>query len=607
MSETSLTTMVLERARKYGSKRVFTRKRHGKWQDTSWQDLSERIVRAAHGLAALGFKAGDRLAILAENQPEWPIIDLACLYLGGVDVPLYLTTSPQDIAYILKDAGVTCVAISGHGQFDKIVHIASDLPQLSRVILLDEDTKPDQPQAEHPHVLPFHDLLATGERHPALQPVAAPGLATIIYTSGTTGLPKGVMLGHTNMLANAQDGAHVLPLTDEELTISFLPLSHGFERTCGLYTVLYVGGCIAYGGGTVTILKDLADVRPTMFCCVPRVLELVYRRVWGERESASFPKRQILDWALSLGKTVGTIRAESRSVPFFQRLQHQLADRIVFQKLRHLLGGRVHSLISGGAPLNAEVARFLYGAGITVYEGYGLTEAGPVISCNIPGKTRLGTVGPALPQVEVKIDADGEICARGPNIMQGYYNRPDETSAAIDADGWLHTGDVGEIDAEGFITITDRKKDLIITDSGENIAPQPIEGLLKQDPLIEEACLIGDKRPFITALLVPNQSLVETLAEKNGVSGDWATILSHKAIHRLFHSRVNAINKTLSMPARIRHFTVLAEPFSQDRGELTPTLKVKRREVMRTRCSQIEAMYLTGKVPSAAPAPPATS
>lgn len=607
MSETSLTTMVLERARKYGSKRVFTRKRHGKWQDTSWKDLSERIVRAAHGLAALGFKAGDRLAILAENQPEWPIIDLACLYLGGVDVPLYLTTSPQDIAYILKDAGVTWVAISGHGQFDKIVHIASDLPQLSRVILLDEDTKPNQPQAEHPHVLPFHDLLATGERHPALQPVAAPGLATIIYTSGTTGLPKGVMLGHTNMLANAQDGAHVLPLTDEELTISFLPLSHGFERTCGLYTVLYVGGCIAYGGGTVTILKDLADVRPTMFCCVPRVLELVYRRVWGERESASFPKRQILDWALSLGKTVGTIRAESRSVPFFQRLQYQLADRIVFQKLRHLLGGRVHSLVSGGAPLNAEVARFLYGAGITVYEGYGLTEAGPVISCNIPGKTRLGTVGPALPQVEVKIDADGEICARGPNIMQGYYNRPDETSAAIDADGWLHTGDVGEIDAEGFITITDRKKDLIITDSGENIAPQPIEGLLKQDPLIEEACLIGDKRPFITALLVPNQSLVETLAEKNGVSGDWATILSHKAIHRLFHSRVNAINKTLSMPARIRHFTVLAEPFSQDRGELTPTLKVKRREVMRTRCSQIEAMYLTGKVPSAAPAPPATS
>ena len=589
MNETSLTTMVLERASTYGSKRVFTHKRRGKWHDVSWQDLSDRIVRAARGLAVLGFKAGDRLAILAENQPEWPIIDLACLYLGGIDVPLYLTTSPQEVAYILNDAGVRFVAVSGRGQCDKIVKVAPDLPQLSHVIVLDED--PSQTQATHLHLIPFRDLLAKGEQQPALQPVAAPGLATIIYTSGTTGLPKGVMLSHTNMLANAQDAAQVLPLTDRELTISFLPLSHGFERTCGLYTVLYVGGCIAYGGGTVTILKDLAEVRPTMFCCVPRVLEVVYRRVWSERESAGFPKRQILDWALSLGKTIGTIRSESRSVPLFQRLQHHVADRIVFQKLRHVLGGRVHSLISGGAPLNAEVARFFYGVGITVYEGYGLTEAGPVIACNLPGKTRLGTVGPAFPQVEVSLAADGEIRARGPNIMQGYYNRPDETSAVIDAEGWLHTGDVGEIDAEGFITITDRKKDLLIPDSGENVAPQPIEGLLKQDPLIEEACLIGDKRPFVTALLVPNQALVETVAQKNGVSGDWPAILSHDAVHSLFRSRVNAVNKTLPLHARIRRFTVLAEPFSQDRGELTPTLKVKRREVLKTRLQQIEAMY----------------
>ena len=325
--------------------------------------------------------------------------------------------------------------------------------------------------------------------------------------------------------------------------------------------------------------------------CVPRVLELVYRRVLGERESAGFAKRQLLDWALALSKATGTRRVNEQAIPPLQQLQLQLIDRLVFQKLRHTLGGRIRFLVSGGAPLNAEIARFFYGIGLPVYEGYGLTEAGPVISCNIPGKTRLGTVGLALPQVEVKIGVDGEICARGPNIMDGYYRRPEDTVAAIDADGWLHTGDVGNIDTDGFITITDRKKDLIITDSGENIAPQPIESALKQDPLIEEACLIGDKRPFITALLVPNQALVETLAHKNGVSGDWQAILSHQTVQDLFRSRVNALNTSLPIPARIRQFSVLSQPFSQDRGELTPTLKIKRRQVLKTRQEQIEAMY----------------
>ena len=399
------------------------------------------------------------------------------------------------------------------------------------------------------------------------------------------------MLSHRNMLSNVHDAPQILPLGADDVSLSFLPLSHGFERTTGLYTPLSVGGSIAYGGGTVSLLRDLAEVRPTLLCCVPRVLELVYRRVLGERESAGFPKRQLLDWALALGKSVGTRRVEERTIPPLHQLQLQLIDRLVFQKLRHTLGGRIRFLVSGGAPLNAEIARFFYGIGITVYEGYGLTEAGPVISCNRPGQTRLGTVGVALPQVEVKIDTDGEICARGPNIMDGYYQRPEDTAAVLDADGWLHTGDVGTIDSDGFITITDRKKDLIITDSGENIAPQPIEGALKQDPLIEEACLIGDKRPFVTALLVPNQALVETLARKNGVSGDWQTVLGHQTVQGLFRDRVNTVNKTLPTPARIRQFRVLDQPFSQDRGELTPTMKIRRRQVLETRQEQIEAMY----------------
>jgi long-chain acyl-CoA synthetase len=596
MRETSLATMILERAERYGSKRAMLNKRSGKWEEISWQTLASKITRAAQGLVSLGFRAGDRLAILAENRPEWPIIDLACLFLGGVDVPLYLTSPPTDTTYILKDAGVTFVAVSGREQLAKVLKIAGDLPSLSHLLLLDEGPKEETRLGQLP-AIGLDGLLARGEQQGgSSQPVPDPGLATIIYTSGTTGLPKGVMLTHTNMLANAQDATQILPITEDDITLSFLPLSHGFERTAGLYTILRAGASIAYGGGTVTITKDLGEVKPTLFCCVPRVLELVYRRVWGERENARFPKRQILDWALAVGKTVGGLRAAQQPVSFLLRQQHRLADRLVFHKLRTLLGGRIRFLVSGGAPLSAEIARFFYGLGVTVYEGYGLTEAGPVVSCNIPGRIRLGTVGPVLPQVEVKVAPDGEICVHGPNVMQGYYNRPEETAQAIDTEGWLHTGDVGEIDAEGFITITDRKKDLIITSDGENIAPQHIEGLLKQDPLIEEACLIGDKRPYLTALLVPNRMLVEALARKYELSGEWTTLLQRSEFRTLFRRRIDEVNRTLPLHARVHNFTLLAEPFSQERGELTPTLKVKRREVVKTRQVEIEAMYSSGNV-----------
>ena len=602
MSDTSLASMILDRTARYGSKRVFMRKRGSSWEDISWQQFGDQIVRAAQGLAALGFQPGDRLAILADNRPEWPLIDLACLYLGGVDVPLYLTSHPNDLAYILKDAGVTFLALAGADQRKKIAQIASDLPSLTQVIHLDSESAPDSGQLAHLPALSLKEILVQGEKTGgATQPVSHPDLATIIYTSGTTGRPKGVMLTHANMLANAEDATAVLPITEEDQTISFLPLSHGFERTAGLYTILWAGAGIAYGGGTVTLTKDLGEVRPTLFCCVPRVLELVYRRVFSEKEVAPFVKRKILGWALDVGKAVGRVRTSDSTgeagLPLALSIKHRLADMLVFQKLRRVLGGRTRFLVSGGAPLNAEIARFFYGAGMTVYEGYGLTEAGPVVACNIPGKNRVGTVGPALPQVSVRIAADGEICVRGPNIMQGYYNKPEETEQVLDSEGWLHTGDIGEIDAQGFIKITDRKKDLIITSEGENIAPQPIEGLFRQDPLIEEACLIGDKRPYLTVLLVPNRAFVEMTAHTKGLNGDWPTILNHTTIQALFRQCFDAVNKTLPLSARIRKFALLSEPFSQERNELTPTLKVKRRKVLETRRADIDIMYPARTMP----------
>lgn len=594
MRETSLTTMILERVDRYGAKRALTHKRGKQWEDLSWRTLGERIVCAAKGLSALGFRAGDRLAILAENRPEWPIIDLACLYLGGVDVPLYLTSTPKEITYILRDAGVSFIAVSGRDQLAKVLKIAGNLPTLTHLILLDEGPK-DATRLGHIPALSIEGVYAQGEQHAhASQPVADPGLATIIYTSGTTGVPKGVMLTHTNMLTNTQDATQLLPLSDNDISISFLPLSHGFERTAGLYTLLRAGVTIAYGGGTVTLTKDLGEVKPTVLCCVPRVLELVYRRLSSEREDARFLKRKVLDWTLRVGRKVGTHRVSQQSLPIGAKFQYAIADRLVFQKLRAALGGRVRFLVSGGAPLNAEVARFFYGAGIAVYEGYGLTEAGPVVSCNLPSRTKLGTVGPALPQVEVKIAEDGEICVRGPNVMRGYYNRAQDTAQVIDAEGWLHTGDVGEIDTEGFITITDRKKDLIITSEGENIAPQHVEGLLKQDPLIEEACLIGDKRPYLTVLLVPNRALLEALARKHSVTEEWPALLERSEFRALFRRRLDEVNRSLPLYSRVRKFALLTEPFSQDHEELTPTLKIKRRVVMQTRRAQIEALYRPG-------------
>jgi long-chain acyl-CoA synthetase len=421
-------------------------------------------------------------------------------------------------------------------------------------------------------------LLQIGERSGGmLKPVADPGLATIIYTSGTTGPPKGVMLSHGNLLANSADAIAALPIGPDDVVLSFLPLSHAFERTAGLYSALRASATIAYGGGPISLAKDLKEIKPTVLCCAPRLLDLVYRRVLGEREKAGFLRRPILGRALAVAKAAGPLRSLGRPLPPFLGFQHRLFDRVVFSEVRALLGGRMRFLICGGAPLSVEIARFFYGAGIPVYEGYGLTEAGPVVSCNRPGRTRLGTVGQPLPRVQVKIGAGGEICVRGPAIMRGYYNRPEETAEAIDA--------------EGYLTINDRKKELLITSDGENISPVYVEGLLKGDPLIEEVCLIGDRRPYVTALIAPNQAMVEALALKRRISGEWPAILANEEILALFRRRLNEVNRSLPHPARVRNFTLLRAPFSQEQEELTPTLKVKRRVVTETRRAEIEAMY----------------
>lgn len=590
MGDGSLATEFLTQAGRWASQPVFLKKTAGRWEKISWDAAANKVKRAAAGLEALGFREGDRLGILSENRPEWAIVDLACLFLGGVDVPLYLASPTADLAYVLRDAGVTFIAVSGQEQMAKILAVARELPDLFYLLMLDDGPR-EETRIGRLRVLGLEGLLALGERGEATRPAGSPDVATIIYTSGTTGRPKGVMLTHANLLADARASASVLPVGEGDLAVSVLPLSHAFERVAGLYTMLLAGASIAYGGGPATLVKDFGEVSPTVLCCAPRLLEVIYRRICRERQNVGLLRPRIVEWSVRLGKRAGCFRSLNQPLPWPLTVEHRVADRLLFRRVRALLGGRVQLVICGGAPLDVEIARFFHGAGVPVFEGYGLTEAGPVVSCNRPGRTRLGTVGLPLPQVEVKVAPDGELFVRGPNVMRGYYKREAETLEAIDAEGWLHTGDLGRIDAEGFITITDRKKDLIITSDGENVAPQPIEGRLKQDPLIEDACLVGDKRPYLTVLVVPDRDVLQALARKQGIDEEWPQLLKRGELRAMFRRSLNAVNRDLPRHARARSFVLLEEPFSQERGELTPTLKVRRAVVEKTRRAEIEALY----------------
>lgn len=572
-------------------------KKAGRYQFLTWSEFGENVQQAGLALYLNGVQKGDRVGILSENRPEWAYADLGTLSLGALSVPIYPTSSVKECHYILDHAEINILFVSTLQQLEKVEPLLHQ-GKLKKIICFDLG------QSNQPGLYGFRQWLETGrcatlnnsEIYQQLyRRVKREDVATLIYTSGTTGPPKGVMLTHENFLSNCAASRIALPLK-KEMSISFLPLSHVFERMAGYYYMIQEGVSIAYAENMQTVPEDLLLVRPTVCCAVPRFFEKMHARILETIQSGSPLKKAIFRWALKVGRETCSRETAHRPVPLRLSFSHALADLLVFKKLRARLGGRMRFFISGGAPLGQELAEFFYSAGVLILEGYGLTETSPVISVNRPERFKFGTVGLPLPGVEVRIADDGEILTKGPHIMKGYYKNEEATREVI-RDGWFCTGDIGEIDAGGFLKITGRKKDLIITAGGKNISPQNIECEILKDPLFAQAVLIGDKRPYLVALLVPNRTELEQMLSQEKIRyPTWEEALRSDRVCQLIEKRLQERMRDLAPYEQIKHFRLLPKEFSQDSGELTPTLKVKRRVVTERYSSLIEEMYRSGVV-----------
>jgi long-chain acyl-CoA synthetase len=567
-------------------------------QGDSTKEWFDRLRDLSLGLFALGIRAGDRVAIMSESRPEWLLADLAILVMGAVTVPVYPTLSAAQASYILKDSGARLAIVSSPDQLAKIQNVRHELPDLEAVVLFDSDRTPAASVlsfasiAERGHARMVAEWGVAREFRDAARAVQPSQLATIIYTSGTTGEPKGVMLSHGNLVANLVAGDAVLDVSTDDVALSFLPLSHAFERMVS-YIYLAKGVTIVFAESMETIRRDMLTVKPTIMTGVPRVYEKFYTNILASGASLPQPRRTLFYWALKVAAAKGRERSRGRALGPVLALESALAERLVLSKVRQGVGGRLRCLVSGSAPLPVSIAEFFDGIGLPITEGYGLTETAPILSVNAKGAARIGTVGKAIPGVELRIAEDGEILARGPNVMSGYYNKPAATADALH-DGWFYTGDIGSIDADGYLTITDRKKDLIVTSGGKKIAPQPIEAILKRSPLVAEAIILGDRRKFAAALIVPDFGALERrLRDLNRPPADRAALVEREDVIALYEEIVDALNRELSQFERIKKIRLLPREFSIESGELTPTLKVRRKVVEEQWRPLIDEIYGT--------------
>jgi len=567
---------------------------NGVYQPISSRTLGERVRRVALGLQELGIQPGDRVGILSENRPEWAIADYACLTASLTDVPLYPNLPPDQACYILRDSGAVAVFVSDEKQAAKIAAARASVPSLRHVITFattphaDADFTVAEVEARGAAVDDEARRARYREHALAVKP---DDLATLIYTSGTTGEPKGVMLTHDNLYSNTMTSAVQIPFAGKDVCLSFLPLSHIFERMAGHYLMLHVGCSIAYAESMDTVPVDMQIVRPTIVLSVPRLYEKMYARVLENALSGGAIKKRIFFWARGVAEKWADEKLAGGTPRGLLALKYRMAQRLVFSKLQARTGGRLRYFVSGGAPLAPDINKFFYAAGLVILEGYGLTETSPVIAVNVPSAFRIGTVGKVFPGVEVMIAPDGEICARGPNIMKGYYNKPEATHESIDADGWFHTGDIGEL-RDGFLAITDRKKDIIVTAGGKKIAPQPIENTLKTNKYVSQAVVIGDKRKFPVVLVVPNWEQMEKWAKiKNLLWTDRSQLLAMPIVHAKMEKEVFGKLQGLAKFEMPKKVALLEHDFSIERGELTPTLKVKRRVIDKTYRDVIDRLY----------------
>ena len=593
MDTITINQMIQNTIQQHGSETALSHKLDKEYQDISYATLAERIKDFCLGLTELGLQKGDRVALLSENRPEWAIADLAILAGGGVTVPMFSTLTSAQVEYIVRDSGAKIICVSSERQLQKIKDWDENVPtSLQHTVIFDE--LQDESVHTFDQVCELGQQVENGDQvyQQASEAVTPDDLASIIYTSGTTGDPKGAMLTHSNFMSNIQTITGIVTLTPDDVFLSFLPLSHVFERMGGHYLPLSSGVTIAYAESPFTIRQNMQEVRPTVMMSVPRVYEAMHERILNSVKEGSPTKQKIFHWSVGVGSKVSQAIQEKKNPSAMLSLKASIANKLVFEKLKAVTGGRLRFFVSGGAPLSKAIAEFFHAAGILILEGYGLTETSPVISVNRPDQWKFGTVGPVIPGIEVKIAEDGEILSRGPHIMQGYFNKPSDTAEAIDSDGWFHTGDIGEIDEEGFLTITDRKKNLLILSNGKNVAPQPIENQLKQSPYISEIMLLGDQRRTITALIVPNYDAIKEFAEEQQLEAeDVPALLQTQEVQRLIRGEINQYSSDFADFERVRMFTLMEKEFSEESGEMTPTLKLKRPVIMENHKAAIDQMY----------------
>jgi long-chain acyl-CoA synthetase len=566
-------------------------KEEGKYVSLSSRDVWDRVRFLSLGLRALGLQPRDKLIILSENCPDWVMTDFAALCAGATTVPIYPTLMPEQIKYIIDNSDAKVVVCSTRELWRKVETVRKDLTKVTHAILF-EDAAPEG-------VLTLAGIIAKGKAvaeggrddfEKTALGIHPDEVASIIYTSGTTGIPKGVMLSHANIVHNIKSLRAIVEFKDTDVILSFLPLSHILERMC-TFAFLYVGATIAYAESIETVGENLVEARPTIMVSVPRLFDKIYARVIDQVLAGSALKKKIFFWAVRVGKKRGQMKLRGEPVTGGLKFRYGVAQKLVFSKILAKTGGRVRFFVSGGAPLSKDIAEFFYAAGLTVIEGYGLTETSPVIACNTIEGVKFGTVGRPVPGVEVKIAPDGEILTRGPNLMKGYYKKEAETREAI-IDGWLHTGDIGAFDDEGFLVITDRKKDLIITAGGKNVAPQPIENLLKTSPYLTNAVVVGGNRKFISALIVPNFDKLEAYARAGDIPfGNRAELVGREEIRNFLLAEVNRCTPNLAPYERVKKIALLDREFEIDAGEITPTLKVRRSIVEQKYKGLIDTMY----------------
>lgn len=581
------------------STEVLRFKQDKQWAGMTGERLAERVRHVALGLRELAIRKGDRVAILAESGPLWTISDYAILSTGAVNVPIYPTQAPHQVEYILRESEPKVLFISTARQMKRVDSALSKFPDL-RIVSF-------QPVNNGENVTAFSELEASGARFDAGHPevyelissdVHPSDLASIIYTSGTTGEPKGVLLTHSNIAFNTVAAGTFLGIEPGGVMLSFLPLSHIFERMV-LYLCLYCGVQINYAGGIETVAGDMQDVRPTLMSTVPRLLEKIYGRMQKGASDAGGVRRRIFDWALDVARKSSARTTRGEGIPPLLEFQSEIADRLVFAKLRAALGGRIQRMVSGGAALPSEIAQVFIGAGIPLLQGYGLTETSPVITVNTLAHNRIGAVGRALPGLEVKIAEDGEILTRGPHVFQGYFNKPDDTALVFDdvenGAPWFKTGDIGRLDSDGFLYITDRKKDLIKTSSGKYVAPQMIELMLNQSQLIEQSIVIGSGRKFVSALIVPDFETLRAWAGEHGIeTGNKHELVEDRRVVDMMKKEVNRVTGDLADYEKVKRIGLVAQEFTIDGGELTPSLKVRRRVVEEKYSDLIESLYRAG-------------